>query len=408
MQFEFIVRFIKGEKHMTMTAKQKQLLAQKKQAAYLKKKKKQQKRMLLIGACALAVVAIVIILIVALPSKKNAPDPIAQPTSVPTPEATLVPAPTQVPGLGITSSSNKFTSALPVYHCPEVTRNKIAITIDDCNEARNVQKIIDLAIRNGAKLTIFPIGNQLSSDVLKDALRNAYNAGFEIENHTMSHIYQDKLTDEEFFNEVYNQEKAIRNILGVDYKMNFLRLPGGNGEEDPRVHHYLNALGYKSIADWYYSGTDADIYYIYKRLKPGAIYLFHTTDEDYQKLKQFIPYAISQGYELVTLNNLVGYPENSAYQFGTLEAPEFTPFVYDEYIVMEKGMRATCIKYLQAELAELGYLPSGSVADGIFGAQTEQAVIAFQNRHGLEPTGKADLDTQALLFSENAQHAGFY
>lgn len=394
---------------MTMTAKQKQILAAKKRAAYLKKQKqKRQKRMLLIGACVLAIIAVAIILIIALPSKQKSPEPIAQPTSAPTPEATLVPEPTAVPGLNITSSSNKFTSALPVYHCPEVTGNKISITVDDCNEARNVQKIIDLAIRNGAKLTIFPIGNQLSSDVLKEALRNAYNAGFQIENHTMSHIYQDKLTDEEFFNEVLNQEKAVRSILGVDYKMNFLRLPGGNGEEDPRVHHYLKSLGYKSIADWYYSGTDADIYYIYKRLKPGAIYLFHTTDEDYQKLKQFIPYAISQGYELVTLNNLVGYPENDVYQMGTLETPAFTPFVYDEYIIMEKGMRATCIKYLQSKLTELGYLPADSVADGIFGSQTEQAVIAFQNRHNLEPTGKADLDTQALLFSENAQHAGFY
>lgn len=395
---------------MTMTDKQKMLAAKRKRAAYLKKKKQEQmkKRMMLIGACALAVIAIVIILILCLPSKKPSSEPVrTEPTYTPFPEATFVPEVTGHTEYNITSESSKFTSSLPVYHCPEVAQNRIAITVDDCNEARNVQKIIDLAIRNNAKLTIFPIGNQLSSDVLKEALRNAYNAGFEIENHTMNHVYQDKLSDEEFFGEVLDQEMAIRRILGVDYKMNFLRLPGGNGEEDPRVHHYLKALGYKCIADWYYSGTDADIYYIQKRLKPGAIYLFHTTDEDYQKLKQFIPYAVSQGYELVTLNELIGYPANEVHPLGTLETPEFEPFVYDEYIVMEKGMRATCIKHLQARLIELNYLPSDSVADGIFGSQTEQAVIAFQNRHGLEATGKAGLETQSILFSDAANPAGF-
>jgi peptidoglycan hydrolase-like protein with peptidoglycan-binding domain len=74
---------------------------------------------------------------------------------------------------------------------------------------------------------------------------------------------------------------------------------------------------------------------------------------------------------------------------------------------MEKGMRATCIKHLQARLIELNYLPSDSVADGIFGGQTEEAVKHFQSVHGLEATGNADIDMQAILFSDSARPASF-
>ncbi len=386
------------------------IMAQKRKEALLRKKRQQQKRLLLLLSGVLLIIAIALILVFTLSGnndKNVAPTASATPEATIIPEVTATPAPAYFAELDIHSGSPKFESALPIYHRPNVSEKMIAITIDDCNEAKNVQKIIDLAISNNAKLTIFPIGNQLTSEGLPEALRSALNAGFQIENHTFSHIYQEKLTNEEFFNEVLSQELAVRKVLGVDYKMNFLRLPGGNGEEDPRVHYYLKKLGYKAIADWDYSGTDADIYYIKKRLTPGAIFLFHTTNEDYKKLKQFIPYAVSQGYKLVTLNELVGYEQNSVYPADAIENPEFSEYVYNEYIVMKKGMRATCIKYLQARLIDLNYLPSDSVADGIFGSQTEEALMRFQTKHGLEATGKADLTTQSLLFSESALFAGF-
>lgn len=386
------------------------IMAQKRKEALLRKKRQQQKRLLLLLSGVLLIIAIALILVFTLSGnndKNVASTASATPEATIIPEVTATPAPAYFAELDIHSGSPKFESALPVYHRPNVSEKMIAITIDDCNEAKNVQKIIDLAISHNAKLTIFPIGNQLTSEGLPEALRSALNAGFQIENHTFSHIYQEKLTNEEFFNEVLSQELAVRKALGVDYKMNFLRLPGGNGEEDPRVHYYLKKLGYKAIADWDYSGTDADIYYINKRMTPGAIYLFHTTYEDYTKLKQFIPYAISQGYKLVTLNELVGYSENAVYEAGALEIPEFSEYVYSEYIVMQKGMRATCIKHLQSRLIELNYLPSDSVADGIFGSQTEEAVKHFQSTHGLEATGKADIDMQAILFSDTARPAGF-
>jgi N-acetylmuramoyl-L-alanine amidase len=55
----------------------------------------------------------------------------------------------------------------------------------------------------------------------------------------------------------------------------------------------------------------------------------------------------------------------------------------------------------QARLANLGYAP-GAV-DGDAGPKTRAAIAAFQEAHGLEPTGELDDATIAKLESEHAQ-----
>lgn len=52
---------------------------------------------------------------------------------------------------------------------------------------------------------------------------------------------------------------------------------------------------------------------------------------------------------------------------------------------IKKGMRGSIVKYYQEQLIRAGFL-SGT-ADGIFGTQTETAVMALQEQHDIEPTG---------------------
>lgn len=56
------------------------------------------------------------------------------------------------------------------------------------------------------------------------------------------------------------------------------------------------------------------------------------------------------------------------------------------------------IVFVQNRLIELGYLRDG--ADGVYGENTETAVMAFQANHGLPETGVADVATQTKLFSD--------
>ncbi len=70
---------------------------------------------------------------------------------------------------------------------------------------------------------------------------------------------------------------------------------------------------------------------------------------------------------------------------------------------LRMGDRGEDVKSLQARLIELGYL-SGK-ADGIFGLDTQKAVVAFQKISSLSSDGKAGKATQNLLYSNGAKTA---
>ncbi len=80
--------------------------------------------------------------------------------------------------------------------------------------------------------------------------------------------------------------------------------------------------------------------------------------------------------------------------------PEPTPTPDVTYEPLSKGMKGDAVKDVQQKLIALGYLTGG--ADGSYGGRTADAVKAFQQATGLEPTGEADDATQKALFWSEA------
>ena len=125
-------------------------------------------------------------------------------------------------------------------------------------------------------------------------------------------------------------------------------------------------------------------------LAPGNVYLFHTTDNDLSKLLGFIPYATQQGYRLVTLNELFGYPENETSPLSEFDMPEPDPYVIEEYkLVNKKNNYIYDVYLIQQRLIELGWLHD--TADGVYGDATYMAVGYFQKAIGMQPNGDAPL-----------------
>jgi cell wall-associated NlpC family hydrolase len=73
------------------------------------------------------------------------------------------------------------------------------------------------------------------------------------------------------------------------------------------------------------------------------------------------------------------------------------------YASLKKHDKGEEVADLQARLMELGYLEIEEPTD-YFGNSTEYAVELFQRQHGLKQDGIAGEQTQALLFSTEAQH----
>ncbi len=366
-------------------------------------KKEDQKRLIYAGLGLIAIIVLVIIIAVASSGKK-ADETLAEPSASPT----AIPTPTPVPTVGPTPQPEVY---LPVVEHASISEKRIAITIDDLNEVDNLNEIISIAESNNGKLTLFAIGrNVTEKSDLQATLRRAYNNGLcEIENHTYDHAKLYSMDDAGMAYQIYMTQMAVNKALGIEYEMHFLRMPGGNGEYDLRTHQYLVQLGgYKAIADWTYSGSNASISNIKKNLKPGSIYLFHCKAEDLKKLKEFIPYAVSQGYQLVTLNNLLGYEENAVSPLKTdamsYEIPAPLPFVYTNYVTLgnKNYKQLYAVQLLQQRLIDLGFLASDSKVDGDFGSSTKRAVELFQAAAGLKVDGYAGAETQKFLFSDVA------
>lgn len=64
------------------------------------------------------------------------------------------------------------------------------------------------------------------------------------------------------------------------------------------------------------------------------------------------------------------------------------------------------VENLQSYLRRLSFhdtdIPQVAI-DGIFGKETENALIGFQTKYGIEPTGRADLYTWNLLYSVSSK-----
>ncbi|MBR5258008.1 MAG: peptidoglycan-binding protein [Clostridia bacterium] len=73
------------------------------------------------------------------------------------------------------------------------------------------------------------------------------------------------------------------------------------------------------------------------------------------------------------------------------------------YVSLQKGSKGDEVTKLQTRLSDLGYL-TGKI-DGEYGNQTKTAVQKFQEKAGLKADGIAGVETQALLYSDDAPYA---
>jgi hypothetical protein len=197
---------------------------------------------------------------------------------------------------------------------------------------------------------------------------------------------------------VFDQDRAVDLVLGVNYYTHFLRPMGGDDRGDLRTHSYIRQLGYYGIAHWEVSGG-LGISDIKKGLAPGVVYLFHCTDKDLTKLREFIPYAAQQGYQLVTMNELFGYEPN-------YEEPLTDDVTQREIIPLEpyehdyRKIKATTYEYaayeIQEKLIEKGFMTG--TPDGIYGKGTAQCAASWQKSQGFEGDGILTHDQQLVLF----------
>lgn len=177
---------------------------------------------------------------------------------------------------------------------------KVAITVDDCYDRTHIASAVALCQQYGVPITFFPIGKALKyAD--GPLWQSALDAGCEIGNHTWGHNTLTYLSAREIRFQMLRIQEKVDAMLGYHYPMQVMRPPAG--KTNSKVLQAIGKAGYSYAVKWDVSQTDFQC--IQKEIQNGSILLFHGRQKDLQCLEQLIPWLLEQGYECVTVSELL-------------------------------------------------------------------------------------------------------
>ena len=199
---------------------------------------------------------------------------------------------------------------------------RIAITVDDSFDLDYTWKIRDLLHDLGVVGTFFPIGKQIHPEDGPE-WQKILDYGSEIGSHNMGHYKMGNSDAWSIISALGRYQQTLDEALGYHYQVHCFRPPYGNITNDQgKTDTFRRAVlkfGYEHVILWDVSQTDPDK--AYRQVQNGSILLYHARHKDYVCLQTLIPRLLEDGYELVTVSQLLGFGENEI-------SPE--PYVYNK------------------------------------------------------------------------------
>ena len=331
--------------------------------------------------------------------------PTAAPAPTAGPQAEAMPAPRDELDEGAAAASGSEAldgeGLLPVVDRADTDRRVVAIVVERCDSAVNVQTILRLALKYDGFVTLCPTGRNVAEGKLNDALTLA--AG-ELNDEIAATAWADErlytLPDGEMADAVWRSGNAVETLLGSDMRPLFYRMAEGRGERDQRTHNYLDQLGYRAVIRSA-APAGAGLEAVKAAVAPGAILILDDGDDNLELLRALMPWLSDEGYTMVTLRQLFDVESLDVYDptVPTGSAPSPRAYV-PAYATLSEGDCAWAVAQLQQRLAALGRLDEAEIS-GEYGAETARAVAEWQAEQGLPATGAADRETQIRLL--NAQ-----
>ena len=183
---------------------------------------------------------------------------------------------------------------------PEEYGKVIALTFDDGPNTDCTPYVLDVLEKYGAKASFFVIGDNINEESA-EVMKRAYNMGCEINNHSRTHSYMNKMTAEDIAEEIKYTSDLVEQYTGEPTR--FFRPPyiAVNAIDLP----FINGKG---CNDWDDKVTAEErIEKVLAQAEDGAIILLHDASMNYatvEALETIIPKLQEEGYELVTLTEL--------------------------------------------------------------------------------------------------------
>ena len=200
----------------------------------------------------------------------------------------------------LASTALAYPAGFLVYH-GDREQKRIAITVDDIYDANVLKMMHDLSLELDFPITWFVLGSQIR-DTDKEVWESIIANGSEIGNHTWKHPYLTEISKHNARNQILLTQERIDELLDYHYPLRLLRPPFGEFTQE--LLNLFDEYGVEKTIMWDVSYTDPQK--AFEATENGSILLFHTNYTDYHCLVELIPMLQAEGYELVTVSDLIG------------------------------------------------------------------------------------------------------
>ena len=185
----------------------------------------------------------------------------------------------------------------------------IALTFDDGPLPGHTDRILEILAEHETTATFFVVGRMVNN--YPDLLLATIASGHEIAAHSYSHARLTELGTDSLLRDFEQTNQAIQRVSG-DYP-SYYRPPYGMHNQRVRDAAQQPTIMWSiDPQDWRKANSASEISrYVLSRAHPGAIVLFHDKlNKTAQALPEIILGLREQGYELVTVAEILGSPLN--------------------------------------------------------------------------------------------------
>ena len=196
---------------------------------------------------------------------------------------------------------------IPIYCVDrEGQDKKIAISFDAAWGNEQTEELIDILARYNVKTTFFVVGEWV--DKYPESVKALADAGHEICNHSDTHPYMTKQSQEQKIQQLQNCNEKIEAITGVSPKL--FRPP--YGDYDNAVLEATESLGMYTIQwdvdslDWKNPSVDEMVQRVTSKVQNGSIVLFHNGAQNTPAaLPKILEKLQADGYTIVPISELI-------------------------------------------------------------------------------------------------------
>lgn len=210
-------------------------------------------------------------------------------------------------GRNETTTVSNTQRDLPIYCVDKSDDEKVvSLSFDAAWGNEDTEELINIMDKYNVKTTFFVVGGWV--DKYPESVKQLFDAGHEIMNHSNTHPHMTQLKKEDMIKEVEECDKKIENITKV--KPTLFRAPYGDYNNE--VVSTMRETGHWTIQwdvdslDWKNLTPDEITNRVLSKVKPGSIMLFHNAALHTPKaLPKIIEKLQADGYKIVPISQLI-------------------------------------------------------------------------------------------------------